>query len=127
VGGRLQAWLAGRVDDWRLAGAHWQHDVLANQPRPLPVNICPLHFCFAPHLADCCLVLADMNVYDIRKQCEGPLCYREFEASCGPLLVLGVRAATLLHHLRCDQPVVALPQDKGVQRSVFADVNLKLG
>lgn len=20
-----------------------------------------------------------MNVYDIRKQCEGPLCYREFE------------------------------------------------
>ncbi|KAI3426072.1 hypothetical protein D9Q98_008040 [Chlorella vulgaris] len=38
-----------------------------------------VQFCQMTQFVPVMIVNADMNVYDIRKQCEGPLCYREFE------------------------------------------------
>ncbi|KAL4436655.1 hypothetical protein ABPG75_003794 [Micractinium tetrahymenae] len=49
-------------------GLDWSFECL------LAVEVCQITQ-FAPIMA----VNPDMNVYDIRKKCEGPLCYREFE------------------------------------------------
>lgn len=38
-----------------------------------------VQWCQMSQFAPIMLVNGGMNVYDIRKECEGPLCYREFE------------------------------------------------